>query len=74
VKTVLLNYPLIVPSAYGSRFYLDTVGESAEEATKRATITEVDSKGTVVSVCHVTECPSEIADVAIAEIKRLFQE
>lgn len=70
--TQLFNYELPYTSAFGSRYVLDTQGDTVEELLQNAVITELTAIGNPVGHCHLTECPGELATIAEREIKRIF--
>jgi hypothetical protein len=67
----LINFPLPYKSV-GSKYQLDARGNTLAELMESAIVMELDSNGIPVSYCHVSECPSELAAVAEAELKRMF--
>lgn len=69
----LINYPLSYQSDIGSKYQLDARGNSLSELIESAIVMELNSQGIPVSYCHVTECPSELAAIAEAELRRIFE-
>jgi hypothetical protein len=67
----LINFPLPYQSV-GNKYQLDARGNTLAELIESAIVAELDSNGIPVSYCHVSECPSELAAVAEAELKRMF--